>query len=369
MCELQKPGLGDLILKGTDRSIYLRDAIELRTDLPDFQQKYYGYIGYPSSHSKRIHPFPQNLLARFAKEEVWQQGECVERNEQPGSIYDWRNLARVKVETHAFHKYEAFEVNLIREEYIQKIQKIKKYILCGDHYQANFTQCFRLPFDKDPYEFFCRYFEKNPADYFAYWQLPQATLMCTSPEKFFELQNQRLSVAPIKGTMSKKNDPLNLLTSEKDEKELNMIVDLFRNDLYKVCERESVRLIEHKSLLEMDNVYHLFSEIEAKTQKPLRQILDALFPSGSITGCPKIRSMQRLAELEDFQRGPYTGSIGYFSDQETLCNVAIRSIYFYGGYLYFPVGGGITWDSDPEKEYQETLDKAQSFFELVNEFL
>jgi para-aminobenzoate synthetase component 1 len=161
-----------------------------------------------------------------------------------------------------------------------------------------------------------------------------------------------------------------LAASSKDEAELSMIVDLLRNDLGKVCAPRSVRVREHKRVETYTNVFHLVSIVEGKLRTGCSRVdlIRAVFPGGSITGCPKIRSMEIIEELEPDVRSVYTGSIGYISAHGTMdLNIAIRTAIITGGRLYFSVGGGIVYDSDEEEEFLETLHKARTLMEFLGD--
>ncbi|MBF0203621.1 MAG: chorismate-binding protein, partial [Desulfamplus sp.] len=258
------------------------------------------------------------------------------------------------------------------------------YIKAGDIYQVNLSQRFTTGFQGDPYALFLKLFQKNPAPFFSFVNAGDHQIISTSPERFIKRNGDLIETRPIKGTMprakknhegktldSQKDKALGeaLLNSFKDDAELSMIVDLMRNDLGKVAMGGTVRVKEHKRLEPYDNVFHLVSIVEATLAqgKSSVDIIRATFPGGSITGCPKIRSMEIIDELESVRRHVYTGSVGYISFHDTMdLSIAIRTAVVAGGKIGFSVGGGIVFDSDPEKEYEETLHKGKTLIDILS---
>lgn len=263
-----------------------------------------------------------------------------------------------------------FSSNFTHKGYLEAVKRIKSYIRQGDVYQVNLSQRFVIPFSGDSFSFFLDLFERNPAPFFAYLNIPGQQILSTSPERFIYQHGSRVETRPIKGTRPRGRTPSEdealkreLVASAKDEAELSMIVDFMRNDLGKVCAAGSVRVREHKMLEAYTNVFHLVSVVEGELREGRGQVdlIKALFPGGSITGCPKIRAMEIIEELEPNARSVYTGSIGYISLHDKMdFNIAIRTAVIKDGRLYFSVGGGIVYDSEEEEEYQETLHKGQT---------
>ncbi len=262
-----------------------------------------------------------------------------------------------------------------KKSYINSIKKIKEYILAGDIYQANMTQRFETDFDGRPYTLFKKLYKKNPAPFFAYINGINHYIISTSPERFIQRDGAKIETRPIKGTKPRKKNKTEdklmanqLCQSKKDDAELSMIVDLLRNDIGKVCKSASVKVTAHKRLETYDNVFHLVSDIkgELDPKKNSIDLIKAVFPGGSITGCPKIRAMEIIDELEPVRRHIYTGSIGYVSFHDTLdLSIAIRTATICDKKIYFSVGGGIIYDSVPEDEYDETLYKGETFFNIL----
>jgi para-aminobenzoate synthetase component I len=260
--------------------------------------------------------------------------------------------------------------NFSRPDYLTAVQQIKDYIAAGDVYQVNLSQRFETGFDGDGFALFNSLYQINPAPFFAYINAGDHQIVSTSPERFLLRSGGRVETRPIKGTRPRGKTPQEdremreaLTISPKDDAELSMIVDLLRNDLGKVCTGGSVVVVEHKRLEAYRNVYHLVSVVSGALaeKKSSVDLIRATFPGGSITGCPKIRAMEIIDELESHCRHLYTGAIGYISFHDTLdLSIAIRTATIVANRLLYSVGGGIVHDSDPEEEYAETLHKGQT---------
>jgi len=267
--------------------------------------------------------------------------------------------------------------NFARDAYLAAIRRAKDYIAAGDIFQVNLSQRFEATIAVPPAELYRRLRRANPAPFAAYLSLDDddGAVLSSSPERFLKVVGDRVETRPIKGTRPRGATPAEdrrlaaeLLASIKDAAELTMIVDLERNDLGRVCDYGSVVVAEHKALEAYASVFHLVSTVEGRLHegRDLVDLLKATFPGGSITGAPKIRSMEIIDELEPTQRSVYTGSIGYIGlDGTADLNIAIRTILVRGNRAFFQVGGGIVADSDPAAEYQETLDKGQRLFEAL----
>ncbi|UZN03728.1 aminodeoxychorismate synthase component I [Cellulomonas sp. S1-8] len=262
-----------------------------------------------------------------------------------------------------------------REEYLAAVEAIGRYIVDGDVYQVNMSQRFETPFTGDPFDLFATMFAANPAPFFSYVDAGDHQIVSTSPERFIRLRAGEVETRPIKGTRPRGATPAadaalraELQDSPKDDAELSMIVDLLRNDIGKVCRPGSVRVTEHKRLETYENVHHLVSTVtgELDPGTDAVDLLRATFPGGSITGCPKIRAMEVIDELEPVRRHVYTGSIGYVGFDGTMdLSIAIRTATFTGGRAVFSVGGGIVFDSDPASEFEETLHKGRTLMDAL----
>ena len=260
--------------------------------------------------------------------------------------------------------------NFTREEYVKAVESAIEYIVNGDIFQVNLSQRFEADLTCDPYELYLRLRGINPSPFACYLNFGDVTVAGASPERFLHLDGNIVETRPMKGTRPRGKSPVGdellaseLLNSEKDRAENIMIVDLERNDLGKVCEYGSVRVKDLCTLEKYTTVFQLTSTVEGKLRadKDRIDLLKACFPGGSVTGAPKVRAMEIIDELEPTRRGIYTGSVGYMGFDGCMdLNIVIRTFVIKGGKVYFQVGGGIVADSDPEAEYQETLDKAQA---------
>jgi anthranilate/para-aminobenzoate synthase component I len=262
-----------------------------------------------------------------------------------------------------------------RERYIEAVEKTIDYIRSGDIFQANLSQRFTLVTSEDPKRIYARLQQQSPAKYAAFLDYGDFALASNSPELFFRITrnpngSRTISTRPIKGTRPRvPGADLELKNSIKDQAELNMIVDVERNDLGRICRIGSIKVTDPRSIESHPTVYHGVATIEGKLEPQIAfdEILRAIFPTGSVTGAPKIRAMQIIDELEPTRRGPYCGAIGYLDSDGTIeFNVAIRTMIFQNHQVHIPVGGGIVADSDPETEYEETLTKAQAMFRALN---
>ena len=265
--------------------------------------------------------------------------------------------------------------NFKKQEYIKSIDKIREYIRQGDIYQANLTQRFSGKTNLSSYHLYKRLRDVSKAPFAAFLNFEGYQILSNSPERFIKCIDKKIETRPIKGTRPRGNTieedialQEELRNSEKDKSELLMIVDLERNDLGKVSKIGTVKVPELFVIEPYANVSHLVSTVtgELKDSLDCIDLIKATFPGGSITGAPKIRAMEIIDELEPTQRNVYTGSIGYIGFNGDMdLNIAIRTLIKKDEDIYFQVGGGITWDSNPEDEYQETLDKAKSIMKAL----
>ena len=260
-----------------------------------------------------------------------------------------------------------FASTFTRESYCRAVARVIEYIRAGDVFQVNLSQRFVGITDESPGGIYQRIREKTPAWYGAFLDFGDHALICNSPELFLHVHPDRKVITrPIKGTRPRRPGmDLELRDSIKDQAELNMIVDLERNDLGRVCEIGSIRVTEPRVIEAHPTVYHGAATIEGvlRGDVGLADLLRATFPGGSVTGAPKIRAMQIIDQLEPVRRGPYCGAIGYLAPDGTIqFNVAIRTMIAKGNRIHIPVGGGIVADSHPQAEYEETLVKAQAMF-------
>ena len=267
--------------------------------------------------------------------------------------------------------------NFTRPAYEAAVARVVEYILAGDIFQANLSQRFlaELPPTLDGWGLYRRLRRVNPAPFASYLDLGGVEIVSASPERFLELRGRQVETRPIKGTRPRGATPAEdrqlaeeLLASGKDRAENVMIVDLLRNDLSRVCRDHTVLTPELCVLESFATVHHLVSTVTGELRPGLDAIdlLRATFPGGSITGAPKIRAMEIIAELEPTRRGPYCGAIGWLGADGWMDSaITIRTMAVKEGKVAFQAGGGIVADSEPAAEYEETLAKARAMLEAL----
>jgi para-aminobenzoate synthetase component 1 len=265
--------------------------------------------------------------------------------------------------------------NFTPEEYKRAVNRVREYIAAGDVFQVNLSQRFEADLEIPPYELYKRLRTVNPAPFAGYLSFPGVAIVSASPERFLKVRSDLVETRPIKGTRPRGGDSTKderlayeLIHSNKDHAENVMIVDLERNDLGRVCHYGTVKVTELAILETFPTVFHLTSTVIGRLRRGKSNIdlLKAAFPGGSITGAPKVRAMEIIDELEPTKRSVYTGSIGYLGfNQDMDLNIVIRTFLIKEGKAYFQVGGGIIYDSEPEAEYIETLDKARALIRAL----
>ena len=265
--------------------------------------------------------------------------------------------------------------NFSKDGYLRAVQRVIDYIYAGDVFQVNLSQRLLAAARDDAVALYRRLRRCNPAPFAGYFDLGEFQIVSASPERFLRVSDREVETRPIKGTRPRTGDPAidraaeaELLASEKDRAENVMIVDLMRNDLARVCEARSVRVGQLCGVEAYQHVLHLVSSVHGRLRdgrSPV-DLLRAAFPGGSITGAPKIRAMEIIAELEPTARGAYCGSLGYLGfDGSMDLSILIRTITAGRGWWQFPVGGGIVADSIPEREYEETWHKAEGLLRAL----
>ena len=257
--------------------------------------------------------------------------------------------------------------NLDKVSYREKFAKVQEYILSGDCYQINLTQRFQAAYHGDEYQAYKALLTTNQPPFAAFLRLPEQTILSLSPERFLKLHGGIVESKPIKGTRPRFKDPKkdkqsaqDLLASEKDRAENLMIVDLLRNDIGRVSQPGQVSVPKLFDIESFPAVHHLVSTVLGKlsSNQSSEDLLRACFPGGSITGAPKIRAMEIIAELEPNHRQLYCGSLGYINGNGELdMNICIRTLVCHKQQIYCWAGGGLVADSDVEQEYQECFDK------------
>lgn len=266
-----------------------------------------------------------------------------------------------------------FQSNFTREKYIHTVKRLQRHIEEGDCYEINLAQCFSADYEhSQPEQLFLDLIEVSPVPFAAYYKTGSRHLISASPERFLQHRKGQLLTQPIKGTAPRSTDPLedqqfirDLRTSEKEQAENVMIVDLSRHDLNRFCAPWSVQVPRLFDIQSFPQVHQMVSTVEGRLDDPFTSMdaLEGIFPPGSMTGAPKFKVMRLIDQYEGIGRGLYAGSVGYVTPSGDFdFNVIIRSLIYEetASLLNYHVGGAITYDSDPEKEYEETILKAQA---------
>lgn len=363
-----------------------RDLRSRRTEslpgLPPFQGGWAGFLSYDAGwafqgakHPPRFKPLcPDMIFHRY--DTVIGFDHMQERAFIIGpDAAKLEKLLKRKSTPKGSHVIEGWQSNFTREAYEAAIAKTVEYILAGDIFQANITQCFSayVPQDFDAFAFYHNLRAKNPATFSAFLDYGDIKVASSSPERLVKMDGRHLEARPIKGTRKRDPDPVRdaaliaeLQSSRKDRAENVMIVDLLRNDLSRIARPGTVKVPVLCGLESYANVHHLVSVVEAEARDGLDAVdlLRNIFPGGSITGAPKIRAMEIIAELEQQARGLYCGGIGWLGFNGAAdFNITIRTALFSGGKAYVQGGGGITARSQPAAEYEESLTKISRIME------
>ena len=351
----------------------------------------FGYLGYDLKNelenltSKNVDnkEFPE-MFFWIPKYVVKLQGEHFEfvQGDKTKESFEFLNYFLEEETDQNFHAYKLdFQPTTPKEKYLENVVKLKEHIQQGDIYEINYCQEFLvenvdIDFSLDAY------FKLNnitKAPFSSYVQFDDYTIFCGSPERFIKREGDKLLSQPIKGTAKrnpdKEQDELlkeQLKSDPKERAENVMIVDLVRNDLSKIATKNSVAVDELCGIYSFETVHQMVSTVSCKLKEltSFTDVLRATFPMGSMTGAPKMSAMQLIEEYEDFKRGIYSGSIGYIDPEGDFdFNVVIRSLFYNKKkkMMTCDVGGAITIQSDPEKEYEECLTKVQKILDGMNE--
>ncbi|MCK5889615.1 MAG: aminodeoxychorismate synthase component I [Methylococcales bacterium] len=317
------------------------------------------------------------VVVDHRKQESWLVGNESEHYQWDDLIKQFSQLPSDK-QTLSFKVLEKPQSNMTLAVYQQAFEKIKGYLKEGDSYQVNLAQRFISPCAGNPWVAYQKLREINPAPFSAYLNFPEVQILSSSPERFLKVTEGIVETKPIKGTRTRLNDPVQdkeqikaLVNSQKDQAENVMIVDLLRNDMSKDCKKGSVNVPVLFDVESFATVHHLVSTVTGELSDGHHAIdlLRNSFPGGSITGAPKIRSMEIIEELEPNRRGVYCGAIGYMSFSGNMdSNIAIRTLVHSDSMIRFWAGGGIVNDSVMEEEYQESYDKAAALLRLLEYF-
>ena len=329
-----------------------------------------GYIGYEYSkytdtgfipkYMKEGGTYPDMFLKIYKYEDL-KMGDLTQLK------YDISALNQTDISL-SEHKNNEISSNMDIEEYKETIERAKSYIGSGDIYQANLSQRYMAQFDQSPLDYFLRLYNSQPVPFGAYMDFGDFQVISGSMELFLRKTGNKLLTKPIKGTRRRgRTEELDtvkraeLISSDKERAENLMIVDLMRNDLGRICEKGSVKVNSLFDIETYSTLHQMVSEIEGivNDDKGLAGIIGNVFPPGSVTGAPKKRTLEIIDELEPHLRGPYCGALGiFYPNGDFVLSVGIRLVVTKKGRATFWVGGGIVWDSDPEKEYEETILKS-----------
>ncbi len=310
-----------------------------------------GWIGYDGEFCFGI--YEEALIYRHAQQCWFEVGDLA---------------SRLGPEREAHCSRPEFSPQCERGEFCAAVARAQEYIAAGDIYQVNLSHRFSSAWSGEPWAFYEALRHYSPAPNASFIDLGGRSVLSASPELFLKMSGRSICTRPIKGTRPRRSDPMadeksafDLITSPKEVSELVMITDLERNDLGRVCEFGTVSVPELLKLERHEQVFHLVSTVEGRLRAGIdhAEALRACFPGGSITGAPKKRAMELIAELEAVPRGLYTGAAGWLGfNEESAFSIVIRTVVIEGAEASFHVGAGIVAESVPEAEWQETLDKA-----------
>ncbi len=272
-------------------------------------------------------------------------------------------------------KINSVQANMPKSQFIKAVEKSKEYIFAGDILQVVISQRFSLPITVEPFQIYRLLRTINPSPYLGFLKFKETTLIASSPEPLVKVNGSQVITRPIAGTRPRgKTDEADkalekeLLTDEKEAAEHIMLVDLGRNDLGRVCRPGTVKIDDLMFIERYSHVMHIVSQVsgQLKERRDAFDVLESAFPAGTVSGAPKIRAMEIISELEPTLRGPYAGVFGYFSFSGNLdSGITIRTIVIKDKIAYVQAGAGIVADSDPEREYQETVNKAMALIRAV----
>ena len=353
-------------------------------DLPAILPDFIGFIGYEFGYGLepllpappvRSFPFPDFHFALHRRVRLFDR--------TTGTLYEGTRVLQDALEPgHHGLSPGAFRARKAEDSdspagYAAKVARIREEIARGNVYQVNLTRQERWVFEGDLTRFARRLYAANPAPYSAFLTGPGFSVVSSSPEGFLRVQGGRVTTRPIKGTAPRGTDPArdaelaaDLLASPKNRSELAMITDLLRNDLSRICRVPSVAVEAFPSLESYANVHHLVATVSGELRPELRleELLRGVFPGGSITGCPKLAAMRLIRELEAAPRLVYTGALGWFTHDLSQLDfsIPIRTVWASGEDLFFGVGGGVVWDSDPHEEFLETVHKGRSIVQCLS---
>lgn len=371
-------------------------SIEMIPDGPPFQGGAIGYFSYDLVRQIEKIPviatddlqmddlyfyiFEDTLAYDKEKNELWMMTIAENENEAHQKLKEQRKIWEepVVVEEEQLHMTEQndhLRVSLTEEQFIAAVEKVQNYIANGEVFQVNLSVRQARPLVTSPFHIYETVRKINPSPYMSYFRTPDFDIVCSSPELLIKKRGLKVSTRPIGGTRPRgKNEfedeafEKTLRENEKERAEHIMLVDIERNDLGRVCEYGSVKVDELMVIEKYSHVMHLVSNVCGilHTNNDVYDIIRATFPGGTITGAPKVRTMEIIEELEPTRRGIYTGSIGWIGfNGDMELNIVIRTMVAKDGIGYVQAGAGIVIDSDPKAEYKESLRKAQALFDAM----
>lgn len=399
---------GTVLIKGNPlhsiKEVMNNYVVEVDPKLPEFQGGALGFISY--DYIRYIEKIPNQTVddmdipdVFFLLFEEWFTYDHQENELWISGLYEENQLAIVqdKVEAYALGwgdeskeeqiqgdvvKSEGVKVSIEDNEFQQSVRKIQKYISQGDVFQVNLSVRQAKPLHVSALDVYKQLRILNPSPYMGYFHTPEFQLVSGSPELLVKKKGKEVSTRPIAGTRSRGKDEAEdlvlareLIESEKERAEHVMLVDLERNDLGRVCEYGSVQVDEFMVIEKYSHVMHIVSNVKGQLadEKDEFDLIDSMFPGGTITGAPKIRTMEIIEELEPVRRGPYTGSLGWIGfNHDMELNIMIRTMLVKDNQAYVQAGAGIVIDSIPANEYKESMKKARALWnakELAEEKL
>ncbi|MCB5239511.1 anthranilate synthase component I family protein [Niallia circulans] len=399
---------GTVLIKGNPlhsiKEVMNNYVVEADPKLPEFQGGALGFISY--DYIRYIEKIPNQTVddmdipdVFFLLFEEWFTYDHQENELWISGLYEENQLAivRDKVETYALGwwdeskeeqiqgdvvKSEGVKVSIEDNEFQQSVRKIQKYISQGDVFQVNLSVRQAKPLHVSALDVYKQLRILNPSPYMGYFHTPEFQLVSGSPELLVKKKGKEVSTRPIAGTRSRGKDEAEdlvlareLIESEKERAEHVMLVDLERNDLGRVCAYGSVQVDEFMVIEKYSHVMHIVSNVKGQLadEKDEFDLIDSMFPGGTITGAPKIRTMEIIEELEPVHRGPYTGSLGWIGfNHDMELNIMIRTMLVKDNQAYVQAGAGIVIDSIPANEYKESMKKARALWnakELAEEKL
>jgi para-aminobenzoate synthetase component I len=365
--EIVSDNINDLSGVLTDKKWYLGHlSYELKNDLHRVVSNKENKIGFPPFYF-----FVPEILIFITENEI----NIV--SDEPEEIY--QQIFLQNVSNKLSHSSITIQNKLSKEQYLNTVDQLRKHIQLGDCYEINFCQeFFAEGVTIDPVAVYQKLIDISPNPFSALYKWKDSWLMCASPERFLMKQGNRILSQPMKGTIKRdlinpENDEVlkqTLQTSTKDQSENVMVVDLVRNDLSRICKKSSVQVNELFGVYSFPQVHQMISTIsgEVKNDVSFADIMKATFPMGSMTGAPKHRVMQLIDQYEPSGRGIFSGSVGYINpDGDFDFNVVIRSIMYNAAtqYLCYQAGSGITFYSDPQKEWEECLLKSEAIKKVL----